>query len=136
MDFIDLANDMSAVTQSLLRHLTVSQEGDDDFARLDGEYHAAAAQQAVSSAQPQPDGYNYAPGDPSVQLKQPLLSPTAEAELYLLATNFLLCKQDIRISTMPFFLCVVHFSLTCFVSCQCRCCHGHYHYNGCQNLFS
>lgn len=100
MDFIDLANDMQAVTQSLFRHLVVSEEGDDDFARLDGEYHAGSAHQAVSHAQPQSDGYSYAPADPSVQLKQPFLSPTAEAELYLLATNFLLCKREHSLSPL------------------------------------
>ena len=95
MDFVDLANDMSAVTQSLLRHLTTSEEGDDDFARLDGEYHSSSAHQAVPPTDQQyPDSQYYAP-DPSVPLKQPLLSPTAEGELYLLATNFLLCKNEL-----------------------------------------
>lgn len=94
MDFVDLANDMSAVTQSLLRHLTTAEEGDDDFARLDGEYHSSSAHQMAAAPAQQVQGSNAYYEDPTVPLKQPFLSPTAEAELYLLATNFLLCKKQ------------------------------------------
>ena len=107
MDFVDLANGLDQVTKTMLRHLTVAAEdaGDDDFARIDGEYHDAAALQQTamyqSTAVPQqqqqsalpvgdyfsPEDLNGAPiGD------RPFLSKSAEAELYLLATNFLLCK--------------------------------------------
>lgn len=110
MDFIDLANGMQDVTQALLRHL-VEGEGDDDFARLDGEYHASAAHpqpvqyqpvQPVPSQEPVPSDYSYyVPADPAnAPLKQPFLSPTAEAELYLLATNFLLYVAMVIITTM------------------------------------
>lgn len=100
MDFVDLANDMSAVTQSLLRHLTTAEEGDDDFARLDGEYHSSSAHQMAAAPAQQVQGSDAYYEDPTVPLKQPFLSPTAEAELYLLATNFLLYVAMVIIITM------------------------------------
>jgi hypothetical protein len=91
MDFADLANDMSAVTQSLLRHLTTAEDGNDDFARLDGEYETPGGG-APTYQQMAPGQEGYYNPDPTVLTKQPFLSKTAEAELYLLATNFLLCE--------------------------------------------
>ena len=103
MDFIDLANGLDQVTATLLRHLTTTDDmetGDDDFARIDGEYEShptsssAGAQQVPSSPSSSSSSYYYgAPEDvTNGSINRPLLSPTAEAELYLLATNFLLCK--------------------------------------------
>ena len=101
MDFIDLADGLNQVTTTLLRHLTttVAQDtGDDDFARIDGgEYeHSTAAppQQQQSVAQEMGDDTFYSPEgmNATLDVDHPFLSKTAEAELYLLATNFLLCK--------------------------------------------
>ncbi|CAB9498983.1 Adenosine 3'-phospho 5'-phosphosulfate transporter 1 [Seminavis robusta] len=113
MDFVDLANGLSEITETLLRHLTVQQEdnGDDDFARLEGDYHSSSSHATTTAsttqvAQEQPaasglssTGY-YSPEDTSVPISSPLLSPTAEAELYLLATNFLLYVAMVIITIM------------------------------------
>lgn len=143
MDFVELANELPKVTQTLLRHLTVGSSTD-DFARLDGEYE----QSREAGHQQQPiDGsgydYYYTPEEISTVSSHPFLSKTAEAELYLLATNFLLCKYgavqfwneptERRVAIAchwdyfyrptninPVFLLPFHYN---------RCCHGHYYDN-------
>lgn len=105
MDFVDLANGLDQVTQTMLRHLT--DAGDDDFARIDGEYHhdavpqqttmyqsTAVPQQQQQQQQAMPVGDYFSPEDLDAAPigDHPFLSKSAEAELYLLATNFLLCK--------------------------------------------
>jgi hypothetical protein len=77
MDFVNLANDVSQITESLLRHL--SQEGDNA-----GDF-APASTRAAQQYSPEGDMT-------AVPISAPFLSPTAEAELYLVATNFLLCE--------------------------------------------
>ena len=108
MDFIDLANGLDRVTQTLLRHLvqveTTDPAGDDDFARIDGEYYHYD-QSLSSSVPPLPPppvggGDYFSPEDLNTAVEignHPFLSKSAEAELYLLATNFLLCKYTTTI---------------------------------------
>ena len=112
MDFIDLANGLNEVTATLLRHLTASGSeettaGDDDFARIDGEKESASSSSSSSSSPQDSSYYYYSPEDSSstasTTVNRPFLSPTAEAELYLLATNFLLCKFQ---SSASFFACL------------------------------
>lgn len=85
MDFVSLAEGSHRFLRSLVE--------DDDFARIDNDNNnkvvnaaKAVASAAISTAAP---GSIVAPDSNS---HQPLLSPTAEAELFLLATNFLLCE--------------------------------------------
>lgn len=101
MDFITLAS--ATGPRKLLRHLAGASAGaageageDDDFAHL-----AADASTAEAGADYTSGGlYGERPGTPYEQQfggavpdsSSPLLSPTAEAELFLLATNFLLCE--------------------------------------------
>ena len=99
MDFITLAS--ATAPRKLLRHLAgaaaAGEAGeDDDFAHL-----AADASTAEAGADYTSGGlYGERPGTPYEQQfggavpdsSSPLLSPTAEAELFLLATNFLLCE--------------------------------------------
>jgi hypothetical protein len=99
MDFIDLANGLPEVTKTLLRHLALKPAGDDDFARLDGEHEVAQQQNQQQqqygneSSSSNYNYYAYSPEDLGTEVQHPFLSKTAEAELYLLATNFLLCKS-------------------------------------------
>ena len=125
MDFIDLANGLDRVTQTLLRHLvqveTTDPAGDDDFARIDGEYYhydqslsssvppLPQQQQQYYDPQSEPPppppppvggGDYFSPEDLNTAVEignHPFLSKSAEAELYLLATNFLLCKYTTTI---------------------------------------
>jgi hypothetical protein len=85
MDFVNLANDVSQITEALLRHLTVIQQ--DENTGDTGSTHGPA------TTAPQQYQY-YSPEEDmsDVPISTPFLSPTAENELYLLATNFLLCK--------------------------------------------
>lgn len=102
MDFITLAS--ATAPRRLLRNLAGStaavQAEDDDFAHL-----SPASQEADAGADYEAGGlYGEAPGTPYEQqfgssstagvpgTSSPLLSPSAETELFLLATNFLLCK--------------------------------------------
>ena len=77
MDFVDLANWQSSIIRQL------SAAPDDDFSNLENLSPAAAA--AATSAGTDPTG--------TLDVSRPFFSKTAEAELYLLATNFLLCKS-------------------------------------------
>ena len=102
MDFITLAS--ATAPRKLLRHLaaatTAGENGeageDDDFAHLAADTSSAEAGADYTSG----GLYGERPGTPYEQQfggavpdsSSPLLSPTAEAELFLLATNFLLCE--------------------------------------------
>lgn len=100
MDFVTLAS--ATAPRKLLRHLaaataTAGETGeDDDFAHLAADPSSAEAGADYSSG----GLYGERPGTPYEQQfggavpdsSSPLLSPTAEAELFLLATNFLLCE--------------------------------------------
>lgn len=103
MDFITLAS--ATAPRKLLRQLAGATAGaageageDDDFAHL-----AADTSNAEAGADYTSGGlYGERPGTPHEQQfggavpdsSSPLLSPTAEAELFLLATNFLLCECE------------------------------------------
>ena len=76
VDFIDLANGHRQLLQRLL------DGGDDDFAKMENEYSYSSSSNSMTSQQ----SYGSEGTAPA-----PLLSKSAEAELYLLATNFLLC---------------------------------------------
>jgi len=104
MDFIELANGLDKVTSTLLRYLTTkttTDAGDDDFARIDGEYAASSAHalehQSYNTYDDTGGAQDAILSETSVQINRPFLSPTAEAELYLLATNFLLCKSKLSV---------------------------------------
>lgn len=87
MDFINLASTAHETSRYLLRMLTESATGeDDDFAHLESVGHAGAADGTIGGA----DGMGTTAG--GADLNRPLLSPTAEAALLELSTNFLLCK--------------------------------------------
>jgi hypothetical protein len=87
MDFINLANTAHETSRYLFRVLTESATGeDDDFAHLENVDHTGAAGSTIGGA----DGMGTTAG--GADLNRPLLSPTAEAALLELSTNFLLCK--------------------------------------------
>jgi hypothetical protein len=75
MDFVDLANWQSSIIRQL------SAAPDDDFSNLE---NLSPAEAATAAAGADPTG--------TLDVSRPFFSKTAEAELYLLATNFLLCK--------------------------------------------
>jgi hypothetical protein len=75
MDFITLADSH----RQLLRHLN----GDDDFGKIDNESSTQPPLSLTSE-----ESYEQL----VLEGQEKLLSPSAEAELFLLATNFLLCK--------------------------------------------
>jgi hypothetical protein len=77
MDFVNLANDVSQITETLLRHLSLQEYNAGDFA-------PASTKRALQ--------YNPEGDMTAVPISTPFLSPTAEGELYLVATNFLLCE--------------------------------------------
>jgi hypothetical protein len=79
MDFVTLANDVSQITDTLLRHL--SQQGDDN-----------ASGELASASTTESQHYSAEEDMITVPISTPFLSPTAEGELYLVATNFLLCE--------------------------------------------
>ena len=83
MDFIALANSH----HQLLRHLN----GDDDFGRIDNDGSRSNSITKPPLSLTSEDSYEQL----VVAGKEKLLSPSAEAELFLLATNFLLCKFHI-----------------------------------------
>ena len=86
VDFIDLANGHRQLLQRLL------DGGDDDFAKMENEYSYSSSSgirndnSNSNSMTSQQQSYGSEGTAPA-----PLLSKSAEAELYLLATNFLLC---------------------------------------------
>ena len=104
MDFITIADTAWRL------HRRLSSGEDDDFANISGDGDSAAAMTttttngmmdtSLSSMQQQQQGGltgtsgSMMNGDEA----RPLLSPSADAELFLLATNFLLCKSHNDIS--------------------------------------
>ena len=86
MDFITLANTAHETSRTLLRILTETAGEDDDFAHLENAGHSAGAGSTMGAADSM--GGNAGAAD----MNRPLLSPTAEAALLELSTNFLLCK--------------------------------------------
>jgi hypothetical protein len=87
MDFITLANAAHDTSRSLLRVLTAESE-DDDFAHLENVEHASAGADTVGGAGTESGATIGGEG----MENRPLLSPTAEAALLELSTNFLLCE--------------------------------------------
>ena len=98
MDFVTLAS--ATAPRRLLRHLASAAAEDDDFTHLAPPPVAEAGADYASGGL-----YGEAPGTPYEQQlgksgagvpgsSSPLLSPSAEAELFMLATNFLLCKSS------------------------------------------
>jgi hypothetical protein len=89
MDFVSLADGSERLVRAAARHLAASTSGYDD----DGVTPAATATAAAPlspEAMPAPSPYSGAGGLAAGE--SPLLSPSAEDELFLLATNFLLCE--------------------------------------------
>eukprot|EP00978_Attheya_sp_CCMP212_P039640 scaffold207977_cov55-Attheya_sp.AAC.4 len=91
MDFIDLASSSRALIDRFL-----AESEDDDFSHLSGggASHSAAPAAVASGAQGTADSAYYG-GQTSDDENRPLLSPAAETELFMLATNFLLCKNHV-----------------------------------------
>jgi adenosine 3'-phospho 5'-phosphosulfate transporter B2 len=112
MDFVALAS--ATAPRKLLRHLAGATAGaageDDDFVHLAADTTSAEAGADYASG----GLYGERPGTPYEQQfggavadsSSPLLSPTAEAELFLLATNFLLYVAMVIITTM---VCKIYF---------------------------
>lgn len=86
MDFLTLANAAHETSRTLLRLLTTDE--DDDFAHI--ENAGPASSEAVTTAQ---SILENAEGSAPSDINRPLLSPTAEAALLELSTNFLLCES-------------------------------------------
>ena len=89
MDFVSLADGSERLVRAAARHLAASTSGYDD----DGVTPAATATAVAPlspEAMPAPSPYSGAGGLAAGE--SPLLSPSAEDELFLLATNFLLCE--------------------------------------------
>jgi hypothetical protein len=82
MDFMDLANWQSSIIRQL------SAAPDDDFANLE---NLSPGEAAGGGYYPVTAGTDSTTGS-TLDVSRPFFSKTAEAELYLLATNFLLCK--------------------------------------------
>lgn len=93
MDFISLAE----ASNALIRHLS---SADDDFANLDVTSNHAEPAQPLSQMAESSHKVTFSPDDLSVE-QRPLLSPSAEKELFLLASNFLLCEY--RVPGVVFF---------------------------------
>lgn len=88
MDFISLAETAWSF------HRQLSGE-DDDFAKFSGggESSSSGATFVASASTVDASANMQDEGGPLDNAARPLLSPSAEAELFLLATNFLLCKS-------------------------------------------
>jgi hypothetical protein len=102
MDFISIAQSTSA--EAIQRYL----QEDDDFSHLDTthtSHHEGASQQHTSDSilDMTKEAAAFAPADDSPD-NPPMLSASAEAELFLLATNFLLCKCVMAYSTVRIYL--------------------------------
>lgn len=82
MDFVTLANSAHETSRSLLRMLT---EEDDDFTHLENVDGTGTGSTAGESN-----------GMGGEDMNRPLLSPTAEAALLELSTNFLLCELSLN----------------------------------------
>lgn len=134
-DFIDLANAHRYLLERILN------DEDDDFAKIENDHHTT--QQYTYPPQTAANAY---------VASTPVLSKSAEAELYLLATNFLLCKSHLYL--LPFAettlvtLCAESALITpgtemdpylahgLFLSPHYRRCHGNYYHHGRQNILS
>ena len=102
MDFASLATAAHDGTRALVRALTDEQQhGDvenDDFAHLENlggrsslsSSSSSSSSSTISSSLKQTDDL----GGVAALQQPPLLSPTAEAELLELSTNFLLCESS------------------------------------------
>jgi hypothetical protein len=100
MDFITIAD----TAWRLHRRLSSSGE-DDDFANISGGPDSATAAMTTTTAamQQQQGGFTSTSGSMmNGDEPRPLLSPSADAELFLLATNFLLCKSQSVQTCGPF----------------------------------
>lgn len=87
MDFLTLANTAHETSRTLLRILAeTTSNQDDDFANLENAGHDGGAANFVES------GTETSSPDGAGMESRPLLSPTAEAALLELSTNFLLCE--------------------------------------------
>lgn len=119
-DFIELA--------ASSRHLIERALGeDDDFAKIenDGGGNDSILTQTASAY-----GNTYYYTDST-----PLLSKTAEAELYLLATNFLLCESIVKFhSLMHCFYVTLDLTFCLVLSHRCR--HGDHYNHRRQDLLS
>lgn len=87
MDFITLANAAHETSRSLLRILSDAE--DDDFSHLENAGHGNGSPFG-GSMMGSSDGLGSTAE--TAAMNRPLLSPTAEAALLELSTNFLLCK--------------------------------------------
>jgi hypothetical protein len=85
MDFMDLANWQSSIIRQL------SAAPDDDFSNLENISPAAGVSFDPVGYDPVTAAGTDSPLD-TLDVSRPFFSQTAEAELYMLATNFLLCK--------------------------------------------
>eukprot|EP00804_Cyclotella_cryptica_P012842 CCRYP_010596-RB/>CCRYP_010596-RB protein AED:0.30 eAED:0.30 QI:346/1/0.85/1/0.66/0.42/7/3303/563 len=95
MDFLTLANTAHETSRSLLRILTeTSGNEDDDFAHLENAGHGGGAATHMESGTG-----TFSPNGTGTE-SRPLLSPTAEAALLELSTNFLLYAAMVIITTM------------------------------------
>jgi len=82
MDFLTLANSAHETTRAFLRILTeTTANEDDDFTHLENASSEPDAATIIGTPYPE-----------NTMENRPLLSPTAEAALLELSTNFLLCK--------------------------------------------
>jgi UAA transporter family len=109
VDFVDLAESSRWLLE---RALSAGKEETDDFVNLEMDANAGSAtagQQVMSSTSSNGGGYNdnilytlYDTEDGSYTstTTRPLLSKSAEAEIYLLATNFLLYVAMVIITTL------------------------------------
>jgi hypothetical protein len=122
MDFVALAS--ATAPRKLLRHLAGATAGaageDDDFVHLAADTTSAEAGADYASG----GLYGERPGTPYEQQfggavadsSSPLLSPTAEAELFLLATNFLLCEYMYKYTDRVLHMCCFYDPLPCILS--------------------
>lgn len=87
MDFITLANAAHETSRSLLRILTDAE--DDDFSHLESAGNGDGSPvDGIMMGSSDEMGSTAVAAD----MNRPLLSPTAEAALLELSTNFLLCE--------------------------------------------
>lgn len=91
MDFISLAQSTSF--KAVRRYL----EEDDDFSHLDTTHASHTSDSILDMTK---EAAALSTTDDNLE-NAPMLSPSAEAELYLLATNFLLCKYKLYIFAPP-----------------------------------
>lgn len=90
MDFVTIAESTSPkAVHRFLRSLTTTAAEDDDFSHLDTSHtsHHDYKNDSILDITMKNTDFD--------ELENtPMFSPAAEAELFMLATNFLLCKYD------------------------------------------